>query len=440
MIRSWPLLTALGFAVVICGCASHKPPRIAPPPPIKNGSLTITSGIDLQGSVDLPAGFEADVGRAPMWLHYGTEIGVAGNADGKAIVLGFSGPDWRMQHVIAEDFGVGAPHGRLLDIAASPDGLTVATAVAEPAEKRIEVVLREAVSEGPGRPLESFDGAFSAAQLQWLNGSALMLVLRSNSIVEAKDPGELSVSHMMTTAGERETKAFAPLGCGFPPLSFSPDGQWAVANDLGDAPAVLIDLKDGTCHPMRVRKLVRVLAWAPDSSLFLFAAEGQGMVPGVFSYDFTSGGIAVVAISSSAAAFANDGTVIALGNDTLSWQRAASAPNKNVVAQIALTPAGQGTTTINSLGFETRPNMLARSSMAFSEQSGDGMIDIEIPAAPVPLRELIEYSYPTREAFVLASGQAGPAIPLNWSPDGKLLALVDTGVQPNRLTVLAPPR
>src|SRR5271163_947391 len=125
MMRSWPFFTATAFALMIGGCASRKPPQLEPPP-LRNGSLLVTGGIDVQGAIDLPVGFEADAGFAPIWLHYGTEIAVAGDVDGKSIVLGFGAPGWGTQRVIAEDFGVGAPHGRLLDIAGSPDGLTVA--------------------------------------------------------------------------------------------------------------------------------------------------------------------------------------------------------------------------------------------------------------------------------------------------------------------------
>jgi len=44
----------------------------------------------------------------------------------------------------------------------------------------------------------------------------------------------------------------------------------------------------------------------------------------------------VVAISSAAAAYASDGTIVALGNSQLSWKRVALDPGARAKAEIAL--------------------------------------------------------------------------------------------------------
>ena len=83
---------------------------------------------------------------------------------------------------------------------------------------------------------------------------------------------------------------------------------------------------------------------------------------------------------------------------------------------------------------------MAESTMVYSTASDDGVIDIAIPEAERLLRELIEYSYPARAAFVLASGPAQGPVMMSWSPDGKLIAIVDANQSLSMLTVLVPPR
>src|SRR5271157_4096822 len=97
------------------GCASHKPAHL-PPVTLTRGSLAIASGLRTM-SVALPAGFAADPAYAPVWLRQGAEIGVAGNANGTAQMVGLSGPGYTTQRILAANFGVAAPHGKLLDVA-----------------------------------------------------------------------------------------------------------------------------------------------------------------------------------------------------------------------------------------------------------------------------------------------------------------------------------
>jgi hypothetical protein len=68
------------------------------------------------------------------------------------------------------------------------------------------------------------------------------------------------------------------------------------------------------------------------------------------------------------------------------------------------------------------------------------VIDTAIPAMPVPLRELIDYSYPARAAFVLASGPVQGPLTMSWSPDGKTLAFVDGNATLTTITALHPPK
>jgi hypothetical protein len=54
-------------------------------------------------------------------------------------MLGFSGVRLATQRVVIEDYGTGAPEGRLLDVTTSPDGHTLATAVATASGDRLDL-------------------------------------------------------------------------------------------------------------------------------------------------------------------------------------------------------------------------------------------------------------------------------------------------------------
>ena len=108
--------------------------------------------------------------------------------------------------------------------------------------------------------------------------------------------------------------------------------------------------------------------------------------------------------------------------------------------QVALSRADAQEITINSIGVATTPAMLARSRMLFSRIADGGVIDIVVRGGEGFRRELLEYSYPARAAFPLAACVIDAPLAISWSPDGKVIAIVDRGVQPNLLTVIVPPR
>ncbi len=300
-------------------------------------------------------------------------------------------------------------------------------------EDRVQIIARDIVDPGAGRPVASFDGSFDSAELRWLPGNTLAVSLGNRD----KPGREL---YMITVAGQPQIRSVDRIGCILTKLNFSPDGQWAVAQGDNQAPPYLINLPEQSCARIDRREPIRVLAWAPDSSSFLYVAHGAPSLTGVFRYDRGSGRSVVIAISSGAAAYASDGVIVALGSNRLSWRSASAFPNKLVQLQIARWTAGQAEIQINSIGIGTLPPMLAQASMVFSTVSDEGVIDLAIPSPQGAQRELVGYSYPMRAVFLLASGNAGAPLTMSWAPDGKLLAIVDGGVRPALLTVIASPR
>ncbi|MGH7933559.1 MAG: hypothetical protein ACREQN_10385 [Candidatus Binataceae bacterium] len=434
----------------VAGCAARTPTHPKPPPtPAFAGhtaTLNITNGIKVLGAVSLPQGFVP--AWPPLWLLNGNAIGVAGVANGKTAVIGFSGADFSNREILATDFGPGATGGRIAAVAANPNGMTLATVVAQPMQDQLAVVLRDLISSGKGHSVATFGGRYDLANLTWLDNNILALALRSatsapaQTLAEGDDsPASGDGLYLINVSGAVQLKRLAKLGCALSPLDFSPNRLFAVGGGDAATPPVVIDLHNQVCHQIGTRAPLRVLGWAPTSDAFVYAtAAAQGRSMGVYRYDLATGASKLIAVSSSAAAYANDGTVIALGNSQLSWRRVSEAPNAAAKAQIALFDPHQPEIKLNSLGFQTLPALLARSTMAFSTASNNAMIDTYIPGMAGPLRELIEYSYPTRSAFVIASGPERGAVLMSWSPNGRTLALVDGDENHSMLTVLKPPR
>jgi hypothetical protein len=432
----------VGFIAVLtslAACSTKKPPRPLPNGP-QTATLNLTYGNPVVGIVPMPPGFVPNTAYPPLWLGQENEIGIVGSSNGEIGVLGFSGAGLSNRQVIAAD---SALQGHLLDVAASPDGATLALAVARPAQNRLEVIARTGTNPAGDRSMAIVDGNFDSAELTWLNPTTLaLLLLPPPTANQQVAPGSI----VLSSGGLYIIKAGVPIQrldgvqCPLSPLSFSPDGRFAVGQGDAAAPPVLVDLHNQNCRPLGPRIPLKVLAWAHDSSGFLFAAhDPEGVGNDVLRYDRASGQSVLVARSSAAAAYTDDGTIVTLGSRELSARRLANQPQGAVKAEIALMKPAAAEITVNSLGFETLPAMLAASTMVFSIAADEGVIDTAIIGDARIIRELIAYSYKKHAAFVLANGAAASPVLISWSPDGKMLAIVDGDANSSTLAVIAPP-
>ncbi|MBV8772547.1 MAG: WD40 repeat domain-containing protein [Deltaproteobacteria bacterium] len=295
---------------------------------------------------------------------------------------------------------------------------------------------------GQARRIASLDGEFDSAQLTWLASGKLALAVHALAPKHDKfGSGAATVPvsgvYLITEGQPSSIRRLDGITCPLSALAFSPNDALAVAEGGDDAPPAIIDLRHGKCVSYPSAAPLQVVGWAPNSSAFLYRTADQA---GVFRFDLHSGRRSSIAISSGAAAYASDGTIIAFGSQELSWNRAVAQPMAPVKAQIALIDPHQNLITINSLGFVTQPVLLAQSTMIWSRASNDGIIDTAIPGPTELVREIIEYSYPTREAFVLAHGPVRGPIAFSWSPDGKQVAIVDGSENHHTLSVIMPPK
>jgi hypothetical protein len=78
--------------------------------------------------------------------------------------------------------------------------------------------------------------------------------------------------------------------------------------------------------------------------------------------------------------------------------------------------------------------------MVFTDVSDSAAIDSLVLLPNGLTRLLLDYSYPSRSAFVIASGPVRGQLSMSWAPDGRALALVDGDASLSMLTVMVPPR
>jgi hypothetical protein len=357
-------------------------------------------------------------------------------------MLGFSGVGLSRQRIVVQDNGPSAAGTRLLDVTANPDGRLLAMAVAPASGDRLDVNVVDASNTGLVNPIASLEGEFDSAQLIWLKGGTIALAAHAAATPEdplssPAPPVAVSGLYLIRLGPNSAMRRLEDVKCTLSPLDFSPDGAFAVAQGAADAAPAIIDIHKESCSPFPSTVALKVLGWAPDSKSFLYRTAEQS---GVFRFNLTTHQISTIAISSGAAAYAGDGTIIAFGSQELSRRRAMADPMLPMKAQIALLDPHQSLTTINSLGFKTQPALFSQSTMVFSPVSNDAIIDTAIPDSMGLTREIIEYSYPARAAFVLAHGRARGPVAISWSPDGKQIALVDGDATRRTLAVIQTPR
>src|SRR5271166_2643785 len=143
MPRSVLILILALTAVSVASCSTKsEAPKPGPPPFVaRSTTLAVTDGIKVLTNVAMPPGFAPIPTRAPVWLQNGEEIGVVGTQSGHTIMYGLGGAQWRTGSILAAETGPGAAEeGTIADLAASPNGMTLATAMVAPGGNRVDVI------------------------------------------------------------------------------------------------------------------------------------------------------------------------------------------------------------------------------------------------------------------------------------------------------------
>ncbi len=424
------LLVPLTLGAASCSLFGHGKPPV-PPVTQHTATMDLTPGIVVNALVETPPGFTPIVGQPPLWLQGDKEVALTGTLQGRTEVLGFSGDGFKHARLVAADRGPGAPHGKIVGLAASPDGLTLAVAEAEPG--RIEIVLRYVISNGGQNSVASFDGNFHAVSLNWVAPNTLAVGLAG----ESAEAGGLHLIHVLGAVTVEDVKLTCPPSM----LVFSPDARFAVGEGDEHTPASLFDSRNGNCQQVSPDGPIRVLGWAPGSAAFLYSTPaGRAHGAGVFRYNLADGKTELIAVSSSAAVYTGEGIVMALGNRDLNPQTAASEPDKRVTAQIASFVPSQGQTVINTLGIPTTPAMMMASTMVYTHGFAQLALQLYADRPAGPSREIVTFSIVDRKAFVLASGSVRGVAVIGWAPNANHLVIFDGDGALGVLAVITPAR
>lgn len=455
MVRSFlMMLAALVLTSVVSCSTANEPPKPAVPFLAHSSSLAITNGIKVLTVVSLPAGFAPIPERAPIWLENGQEIALIGTEGGHTVVYGLSGAGWRSGRVLAAEVGPNAVvAGTIVDVAASPEGLAVATAVVAPDGKRVDLVVRDVIASGPGNILASFEGHYASVSLSWLNSASIALALRKhpeppNEEPKPVDPDAPPVPPQvdglqLVVVSGASSAAPLKLNCPISPLSWSTHGVYAVGQGDALTPPVIIDRRKSTCTKFHLNDPIQVLDWdTEDEGSFLYVGpDPTHHAIGIFKYGIESGNEHLMAVSTRAAAFTGGGEILALGNRQLTFRMAVDRPEQPLVAQVAISQPNQSQINIKSLGFTSIPAMLANSTMSYSTGADEAAMQIFAPSAPVPWRKIVTYALKTDSAFLLAAGPARGVVTMSWSPKGRWLAILDgDATDGTTLMVVTPPR
>jgi hypothetical protein len=428
------LLLCLGVASCSLVGKEKKPP--APPILKHTATMDLTPDISIASLVETPPGFMPLVGQPPFWLPGTKEIALVGTREGRTEVLGFSGGRNKRMRLIAADGGLGAPHGKIVGLAASPDGLTLAVAEATPG--RINIVLRYVISNGGQNSVASFEGNFHAVNLAWLAPGTLAVALAGAPADAPAQSGALYLVHVLGTVSVEAVKLTCPSSNS---MVFSPDGRFMVGEGDEHTAPWLFDSRSGACRQIAPEGPIRVLGWAPNDAAILYSTPGnRAQTPGVFRYTIAHKKTELLAVSSSAAAYTGAGIVMALGNRDLNPQSAAASPDQRVTAQLASFLPKQGETLVDTLGIPTTPAMMMASTMAYSHGFAELALQLFASGPNGPTRQIVTFSIIDRKAFVLASGPARGVAVIGWSPNSNHLAIFDSDGTTGALAVISPKR
>jgi len=369
-------------------------------------------------------------------------------------VIGLSGQGWRNQRILAAEIGPdAAEQGSIVDAAASPDGMTFATAVAVPAVRRLDIVLRDLIAAGPGHAITYFDGVYDLVSMHWLSNSTLAIALRPQPeppptpFTASPDAGEPAILPPKPSTGLQllvvtGAGSVAPLTlpCAISALQWSPSGVYAVGMGDSTAPPILVDRRRSTCVPLSATAPVNVLGWEPEEeNAFLFVQTVNGKNRGVFEHDISSGKDRLIAVSSGAASYVGNGPILAFGNQKLTWKMIANHPLEPVIAELAIFDPDKPEIDVRQLGFRTVPPMIADSVMLHTRPTDRVLLQTFEPALPVAMRKLIVYAERTDSAFQVAYGPARGMVQASWSPRGHWIALLDGDPTGSKLTIISPP-
>ena len=180
----------------------------------RSTTLAVTNGIKVLTNVAMPSGFAPIPTRPPIWMQNGEEIGVVGTQGGHTIMYGLGGAAWRTGRILAAETGPGAAEeGTIADVAVSPNGLTLATAMVAPGGDRVDVIVRDLIATGAGTVISTFNGRYDSISISWLNDTTIALALRAHPEPPDESASNEQQRSPIRMRQTRSRRRHARMGC-----------------------------------------------------------------------------------------------------------------------------------------------------------------------------------------------------------------------------------
>ena len=417
-------------------------------------------------TLPLPAGFISE-GWPPLWFQ-GGEVAVIAHRRTRVFVLGFGGPGFQQQQVLAPGEGPASRSTFVFDLAENRKQTMLALALGHLDDNHLDVTVQNVSDNQPPHRVAHIEGSFAAVGLSWIDSATLALGVIPQPMTPTPtatpdsdetptpsptasptpaethlDAGLYAVS-IHRDAPIRKIRLACPRPMDFTHTVWSPDGRRAVV-DSGAPPPMLIDRISTECRSLNIPagQRFRLIGWSPDSAHFLYALSNSGGylggLTGFFEYDPDSGQSQTIAAPAAAAVYIQGGDIAALGSRKLNPRLLASTPDQLLSAELALIDPRMSQITIAPLGFQTPATSLLGGALAYSDLSEELAVQLFFPdpAGSVPL--IVSFFPQTRKVKPIVTGKPGSVLRMAWSPIGDLLAVLNVSATPPVLTILSPP-
>jgi hypothetical protein len=240
--------------------------------------------------------------------------------------------------------------------------------------------------------------------------------------------------HYFNPAGKELSKR-RTIACDLARPFWNPSGTLAFAATQPGAPAILFDRRKGKCSDLLIPGNVRFIQWSPNDQDFLYFAALAGTSDAggfaTFDYDLSTNASRMIAASSGAVAFTQNGAVAALGNRKLTKGVILGSPNGSIPLEMAELKLGTGEMQITALPLQTTPEAMALSAIRYSKAANSLAFELPIPSTVGGI-DLVTFDLKSKTTGLMARTLRSRGLPpMSWSPDGGLIALVniDSGPQ-----------
>lgn len=432
-----------------------------PVPELPNVPFAPTSGVQLAATANMDKDFKVTGPWPPLWLGP-KEVAVLGTRHDQVTLVAYYGEHFASSRVLADRSTVNG--ASILDLAVSPDGKRLAIAAAS--DDKLQVWIRDTHGSSPATVTASADQTCDQAGVAWLDPDTLAVGTQCESRAAQPTPEASATPRPPSDAAEIPMKPghslyIVQMGAQQPQksleldclgqidpttLNWSPDGLYALAQNVEERTWTVIDRSKARCEPLKLPGLVPVgvIEWEKGDRRFLFtAAPARAPDPahiGVMEYTLESHKARLLGSPAVAAAYVSGGMIAILGSNRLNAAVLGRNPHLLVPAEIAWVDPQRSQLNIIPTGFSTPAAELLNVALRYSAAKQMLVTSFQTPGHKGLFTVLVWISAALKNGGVLGTGRVGKRMLASWSPDGARLAIL-AGLpdHPTLAIVAAPP-